>query len=75
VPLQLILVCCRVPVRPDGNRLGVVLQNNAVVVCTLGWQTNRVREEPPKRGQQRLQEGADLHCCPQGGTEGLSTPV
>jgi hypothetical protein len=66
LPLQLVLMCCGVPVRPDNHRLGVVLQNNVVVVRSLGWKTNRVREEPPKREQQRLQEGASLHCCPQG---------
>ena len=43
-----------------------MLQNNAVVVRSLGWQTDGVREEPPKREQQRLQEGAGLRCCPQG---------
>jgi hypothetical protein len=66
LPLQLILVRCRVPVRTDGNRLGVRLENNAVVVHSLGWPTDGVREEPPKREQQRLQEGAGLYCCPQG---------
>ena len=64
--LQLVLVRRGVPVRVDGDRLAVGLENNAVVVHMLGRQTDVVREEPPKRKQQCLQEGTNLCCCAQG---------
>jgi hypothetical protein len=62
LPLQLVLVCCRVPVRPDGDRLGVGLKNDAVVMRSLGWQTDGVCEESPKREQRRA--------CPPGPGDG-----
>jgi hypothetical protein len=66
LPLQLVLVRCGVPVGANDDRLAVGLENNAVVVRTLGGKTDEVHEAPPKRKQQRLQEGIDLCCCVQG---------
>jgi hypothetical protein len=40
LPLQLVLVRRGVPVRADGDGLAVGLENNAVVVRTLGGQTD-----------------------------------
>ena len=75
LPLQLVLVRCGVPVGANDDRLAVGLENNVVVVRTLGGQTDGVREEPPKRKQHRLQEGPASVVVPRAGTERLATTV
>jgi hypothetical protein len=76
LPLQLVLVHRGVPVRADGDQLAVGLENNVVVMCTLGGRPMGSAKSPPQnQSNNTSKRGPAFVVVPRAGTEGLVTPV